>query len=92
MTGSRSILNPMADPTPSWLADHQGECPYPCPLCAAATVIRDMNPDVAEHLAAAVREFVAAARAFMESLQTAQDKDGRRPEKIHFDSNDRERD
>lgn len=60
----------MADPTPSWLADHKGECPYPCPLCAAASVIRDMNPDVAEHLAAAAREFVLAARAFMESLQT----------------------
>lgn len=50
-----------------------GECTYPCPFCAGATLLRQVRPEVAEHLSAAGREFVLAARAFFESLTERQE-------------------
>lgn len=50
------------------VAGHTGECPYGCPVCAAITIVKQMSPDVANHLAAAAREFVLAAKSFLDGV------------------------
>ena len=47
---------------------HNGQCPYPCPFCSGAELLKQVNPEVAGHLAAAGREFLLAAKSFMEAL------------------------
>lgn len=49
-------------------AGHTGECPYGCPVCAAIGILKQMSPDVSNHLAAAAREFVLAAKAFLDGV------------------------
>lgn len=50
------------------VAGHVGDCPYGCPVCAAIGILKQMSPDVARHLAAATREFVLAAKAFLDGV------------------------
>lgn len=50
------------------IASHTGDCPYGCPVCAAIGIVRQMSPDVTHHLAAAAREFVLAAKAFLDGV------------------------
>ncbi|HVM34980.1 MAG TPA: DUF5304 family protein [Actinomycetota bacterium] len=40
--------------------DHQSDCAF-CPICTGIAVLRESNPEVVEHLAAAARELIAAA-------------------------------
>lgn len=63
---------------------HDGTCPYPCPVCMGIGLLKQMRPDVANHLVAAGRELMLAARAFLES---ATEDPRRQPpvEKIPFD-------
>lgn len=49
-------------------AGHTGECPYGCPVCAAIGILKQMSPEVTQHLAAAAREFVLAAKAFLDGI------------------------
>lgn len=51
---------------------HSGECSYPCPICAGVGLIKQMNPEVAEHLVSAAREFLLAARAILDSVAEGQ--------------------
>jgi len=51
---------------------HSGECSYPCPICAGVGLIKQMNPEVAEHLISAAREFLLAARAVLDSVAEGQ--------------------
>lgn len=61
------------------VGSHAGDCPYGCPVCAAIGIIRQMSPDVTHHLAAAAREFVLAARAFLDGVA---ERDGRGDSKV----------
>ena len=56
--------------------DHAPDCAY-CPFCAGIAAVRDSNPEVLEHLAAAAREFLIAAGLFLED---AGDHLGARPD------------
>ena len=51
---------------------HSGECSYPCPICAGVGLIKQMNPEVAEHLISAAREFLLAAKAVLDSVAEGQ--------------------
>lgn len=53
-------------------AVHEGNCPYPCPICTGIGIVKQMNPEVREHLIAAGREFLKAARALIESMAEEQ--------------------
>lgn len=60
----------------------ESECPYGCPLCAGIALVRQVQPDVATHLSAAAREFVQAARAFLDSIAETRPESNSRVEKI----------
>lgn len=65
---------------------HSGECSYPCPICAGVGLIKQMNPEVGEHLIAAAREFLLAARAMLDSVAEGQRRKGPEPvERIPLD-------
>jgi hypothetical protein len=66
---------------------HTGECPYPCPFCFGVGVIRQMSPDIADHLVAAGREFILAAKALLDGLaeQTGAERPQRKVERIPLD-------
>lgn len=59
---------------------HRGECSYPCPICAGVGLIKQMNPEVAEHLISAAREFLLAARAVLDSV--AEGQPAKRPQEV----------
>lgn len=65
---------------------HDGTCPYPCPVCMGIGLLKQMRPDVADHLVAAGRELLLAARAFMDQV-TEEHRRGEDPgvEKIPID-------
>jgi len=44
--------------------DHEAATCRGCPLCRGMGVLRDLRPEVVEHLAAAGEELLAAAREF----------------------------
>jgi hypothetical protein len=44
---------------------HTSDCAY-CPICATIAVVRNVKPEVLEHLAAAARELVIAAGMLVE--------------------------
>ncbi|MDQ4145363.1 MAG: DUF5304 family protein [Actinomycetota bacterium] len=48
--------------------DHPPECSY-CPICATIAVVRNTNPEVLEHLAAAAREMIAAAGKLLDEAE-----------------------
>jgi hypothetical protein len=56
--------------------DHTPDCAF-CPFCAGIAMVRETNPEVIEHLAAAARELVIAAGLFLED---AGDHIGARPD------------
>lgn len=96
VSGKRSGPGRRADPGPQWAgpilehlerSGHDGSCPYPCPVCAALSLIRQMRPEVKEHLAAAGRELLLATKAVLESLAEAQapPPPEQRVERIPFD-------
>ena len=58
---------PMQSPNPD-RGTHLEECPYGCPICAGITLVRQTQPDVTTHLAAAAKEFFMAAKAFLDSI------------------------
>ncbi|MDQ3940931.1 MAG: hypothetical protein M3238_06255 [Actinomycetota bacterium] len=45
--------------------EHTSDCAY-CPICATIGLVRNMKPEVLDHLAAAAREFIIAAGLFLE--------------------------
>lgn len=59
-----------SDPTEN--TSHGGSaCPVAlCPICAVASLIQPLNPDVAEHLLNAGREFLLAAKAALDAIAT----------------------
>lgn len=61
------------------VAGHVGDCSYGCPVCAAIGILKQMSPDVARHLAAATREFLLAARAFLDGVA---ERDGHADSKV----------
>ncbi|MCA1841228.1 MAG: hypothetical protein ABR507_10175 [Actinomycetota bacterium] len=68
--------------------DHAtGECPYPCPVCMGIGLVKQMNPEIASHLASSAREFMLAAKAFMDNLAETQQhrSTASKIEKIPFD-------
>lgn len=44
--------------------DHEAETCRGCPLCRGMAALRDLRPEVVDHLAAAGEELLAAAREF----------------------------
>lgn len=48
--------------------EHPPECSY-CPICATIAVVRNTNPEILDHLAAAAREMIAAAGKFLEEAE-----------------------
>lgn len=63
-----------------------GECPYACPVCMGLSLVKQMRPEVTAHLIAAGREFLLAARAFMDSMAEPQERTTSNPvQKIHLD-------
>lgn len=48
--------------------EHAPECSY-CPICATIAVVRNTNPEVLDHLAAAAREMIAAAGKLLEEAE-----------------------
>ena len=48
-----------------------GDCPYSCPVCMGMSLVKQMRPEVAAHLAAAGREFFLAAKAFLDGMAEA---------------------
>lgn len=48
--------------------EHGPDCPYGCPVCLGISIVRQMGPEVTSHLAAAAREFVLAAKAFLDGI------------------------
>ena len=61
-------------------------CPYPCPFCIGASAMKQLNPEVKAHLVSAGREFLLAARAFMDSVSDGSSGErSAKVEKIHFD-------
>lgn len=72
------------DPWSAVATEHQGTCPYPCPLCMGVAFVDQMSPEVGEHLVAAGKELMAAAKKFMESVASEQQR-SERVEKIDLD-------
>lgn len=65
---------------------HEGDCPYPCPICAGVGMLRQLNPEIGEHLATAAKEFMLAAKAFLDSVaEGASKKESEPVERIPFD-------
>ncbi|MFZ0325567.1 MAG: DUF5304 family protein [Actinomycetes bacterium] len=60
----------LADAVGSWLSDHLADgsdsCSI-CPLCQLISVLRDTQPEIAEHLGRAGESLVAALRATVEA-------------------------
>ena len=52
---------------------HDGQCPYPCPFCMGMGLLKQMRPEVAEHLVTAGRELMLAARAVLDSVAEQRD-------------------
>lgn len=50
------------------LDDHDGSCPYPCPICLGMAFLGQMRPEVAEHMFKAGRELMLAAKAFLDQV------------------------
>ncbi len=48
--------------------DHASDCSY-CPICTAISLVRRTRPEVVDHLAAAAREFLAAATLILEEAE-----------------------
>jgi hypothetical protein len=48
--------------------EHPSNCAY-CPICTTVGVLRNAKPEVIEHLAAAAREMLAAARLLIEEVE-----------------------
>lgn len=67
------------------VAGHTGECPYACPVCAAIGIVKQMSPDVSAHLAAAAREFILAAKAFLDGVAEREREQNSQVEKIPLD-------
>ncbi|HEX2241522.1 MAG TPA: hypothetical protein VHJ82_10345 [Actinomycetota bacterium] len=44
---------------------HPNDCAY-CPICATIGVLRNVSPELFEHLGAAAREFLLAAGVFLD--------------------------
>lgn len=67
--------------------DHADDCPYGCPVCTGIGLLKQMRPEVAEHLAAAAKEFFLGVRAFMETVgdQSAINKHEPPLEKVWFE-------
>ncbi|MEO7803186.1 MAG: hypothetical protein ABIS18_01745 [Actinomycetota bacterium] len=62
------------------------DCPYGCPLCTGIGLLKQMRPEVGEHLAAAAKEFFLAAKAFMETMAEQGSKSTEPPlEKVWFE-------
>ena len=81
--GRRSGLRGVA---PEDWQGHDGECPYPCPICAGVGILRQLNPEIGEHLATAAKEFMLAAKAFLDSVAESSSKKETEPvERIPFD-------
>lgn len=77
---------PEVDAAATWEAlrsEHKGSCPYPCPICIGVGFIGQMSPEVREHLTAAGKELMAAAKKFVESV--SESRDSGEVEKIPFD-------
>lgn len=66
-------------------AGHTGECPYACPVCAVIGILKQMSPEVTNHLAAAAREFVLAARALLDGMAEREREDSSKVERIPLD-------
>lgn len=64
---------------------HTGECPYGCPVCAAIGIVKQMSPEVSSHLAAAAREFMLAAKAFLDGVSEKDPEHHTRVERIPLD-------
>lgn len=66
---------------------HTGECPYPCPFCFGVGFLRQMSPEITDHLTAAAREFILAAKSLLDGLaeQTGAQHPQRRVEHIPLD-------
>jgi hypothetical protein len=65
---------------------HEGDCPYPCPICMGVGMLRQLNPEIGEHLATAAKEFMLAAKAFLDSVAEGGSKKESEPvERIPFD-------
>ena len=65
---------------------HDGECPYPCPICAGVGMLRQFSPEIGEHLATAAKELMLAAKAFLDSVAEGGSKKESEPvERIPFD-------
>ena len=45
--------------------EHTSDCAY-CPICSGIALVRNANPEVLDHLAAAARELMIAAGMFLE--------------------------
>ncbi len=63
---------------------HDGQCPYPCPFCMGMGMLKQMRPEVAEHLLTAGRELMMAARAVIDSMAETRGS-GNEPERIPLD-------
>jgi hypothetical protein len=48
--------------------EHVSNCAY-CPICAGIGVLRDTQPELLDHLAAAARELIVAARMIFEEAE-----------------------
>jgi hypothetical protein len=70
ITDAGSFVDPIIEQLEK--SGHSGECSYPCPICAGVSLIKQMNPEVAEHLISAAREFLLAARAILDSVADGQ--------------------
>lgn len=64
---------------------HDGTCPYPCPVCMGIGLLKQMRPDVADHLVAAGRELMLAAKAFMDQVTEEHRRKDSGVEKIPID-------
>ncbi|MCA1709382.1 MAG: hypothetical protein LC808_41335 [Actinobacteria bacterium] len=62
--GEEEPPNAQAEATPHQHA-HTSDCAY-CPICASIAVVRNVKPEVLDHLAAAAREFLMAATLLVE--------------------------
>lgn len=70
---------------------HPNDCAY-CPICATIGVVRNVRPELFEHLGAAAREFLLAAGVFLEEAAdllaahpagTEREADGSQPPNVH---------
>ncbi len=50
--------------------DHTSDCAY-CPICATIGVVRNVKPEVVEHMASAARELIIAFGLLLEEASEA---------------------